>query len=382
MIKFANTTVRTYGSKQDAKRGIERFVKRTALSGVVFDVAKVDERFQITAEISPIAPSNAEAVCYEAGFVISFAEVSVAETPAEVEAIIEATMNPADAQESPEVEDRAPTGWDVVETSTEAPIEFPAAPEGWGEIEAVVVFAAPTEDAVAPTRQEHESRIIAGAVKFTANLFLGAGSYDRAERETLDEAIALGEQMKAAHPECTRTPMIYAVDSKGASTLVTNAEIAARKSPAPSAGLAQTRGDALAAARLAYGVDAVVGEAFVIKKTVRGEWYWGQPIEATKSNVVPIRAQKAVEPKAPKAAKPAKVAKEPKAKAEGAASKTEQALAMLKCEGGASGAEIAEAMGWLPHTTRAWISTKTRALGLTLSSEKVEGRGRVYSVAA
>jgi len=42
-------------------------------------------------------------------------------------------------------------------------------------------------------------------------------------------------------------------------------------------------------------------------------------------------------------------------------------------------AEIQAATGWLPHTTRAFVSTKFRG---QVTTDKVEGRGRVYRVAA
>jgi hypothetical protein len=58
--------------------------------------------------------------------------------------------------------------------------------------------------------------------------------------------------------------------------------------------------------------------------------------------------------------------------------KGEAMLAMLQRPEGATIAEIAEAFGWLPHTTRAAMSTKSRKAGLTIASEKVDGRGRVY----
>ena len=61
--------------------------------------------------------------------------------------------------------------------------------------------------------------------------------------------------------------------------------------------------------------------------------------------------------------------------------KGEAMLAMLQRSEGATIAEIAEAFGWLPHTTRAAMSTKSRKAGLTLASEKIDGRGRVYRAA-
>jgi len=54
---------------------------------------------------------------------------------------------------------------------------------------------------------------------------------------------------------------------------------------------------------------------------------------------------------------------------------------MLRAEGGATIDEIVAATGWQSHTVRGAMSgaLKTR-LGLTVTSEKVEGRGRVYSI--
>jgi hypothetical protein len=90
-------------------------------------------------------------------------------------------------------------------------------------------------------------------------------------------------------------------------------------------------------------------------------------------------------------AKPAnqKKAKEPKAKAEKVVkpkepTKTDKLLALLKRAKGASGAEVAETFGWLPHTTRAAISTLPAKpqwpAGHILDKQKDEKRGLVYRV--
>jgi len=50
-------------------------------------------------------------------------------------------------------------------------------------------------------------------------------------------------------------------------------------------------------------------------------------------------------------------------------------IEVLKQEGGASIAEIAAAMSWLPHTTHAAL-TGLRKAGMTLDSEKVDGTRR------
>ena len=52
---------------------------------------------------------------------------------------------------------------------------------------------------------------------------------------------------------------------------------------------------------------------------------------------------------------------------------------MLRSEGGATLEEITAATGWLTHTVRgAMAGALKRKLGLAVTSEKVEGRGRVY----
>ncbi|PRX27776.1 Protein of unknown function [Meinhardsimonia xiamenensis] len=62
--------------------------------------------------------------------------------------------------------------------------------------------------------------------------------------------------------------------------------------------------------------------------------------------------------------------------------KQAQLIEMLRAEGGATIDEIAAATGWKPHTVRGAMSgVLKKKLGLTITSEKVEGRGRVYSIA-
>ena len=54
---------------------------------------------------------------------------------------------------------------------------------------------------------------------------------------------------------------------------------------------------------------------------------------------------------------------------------------MLRAEGGATIDEIVAATGWQPHTVRgAFAGALKKKLGLEVTSEKVEGRGRVYSL--
>src|SRR5690606_3738208 len=56
-------------------------------------------------------------------------------------------------------------------------------------------------------------------------------------------------------------------------------------------------------------------------------------------------------------------------------------IAMLRAPGGATIAEIVTATGWQPHTVRgAMAGALKKKLGLEVVSEKVDGRGRVYSL--
>jgi hypothetical protein len=56
-------------------------------------------------------------------------------------------------------------------------------------------------------------------------------------------------------------------------------------------------------------------------------------------------------------------------------------IAMLRAEGGATIDEIMAATQWAGHTARGFLSgAMTKKLGLTSTSEKVEGRGRAYMI--
>lgn len=56
-------------------------------------------------------------------------------------------------------------------------------------------------------------------------------------------------------------------------------------------------------------------------------------------------------------------------------------IAMLRAPDGATIAEIMEATGWQSHTVRGAMSgALKKKLGLQVTSEKVEDRGRVYKI--
>jgi Protein of unknown function (DUF3489) len=58
-------------------------------------------------------------------------------------------------------------------------------------------------------------------------------------------------------------------------------------------------------------------------------------------------------------------------------------LELLQRKGGATIAEVTKATGWQAHSVRGAISgALKKKLGLAVASDKVEGRGRVYRIAA
>ena len=82
----------------------------------------------------------------------------------------------------------------------------------------------------------------------------------------------------------------------------------------------------------------------------------------------------------------ARAAKRAPAKPKGApgtriGTKQEKLIAMLRRKEGATVAEVVKALDWQPHTVRGAIAgALKKKLGLNISSEKIEGRGRVYRI--
>lgn len=63
--------------------------------------------------------------------------------------------------------------------------------------------------------------------------------------------------------------------------------------------------------------------------------------------------------------------------------KQDTLIAMLRAPEGATIEEIVAATGWLSHTVRGSMSgALKKKLGLTITSEKMDGRGRVYKLLA
>jgi hypothetical protein len=94
----------------------------------------------------------------------------------------------------------------------------------------------------------------------------------------------------------------------------------------------------------------------------------------------PTGAEEAPSADAPKDA-PAEADPAPKARAPRTGTKQAKLIEMLRAEGGATIDEIVAETGWQPHTVRgAFAGALKKKLGLDVTSEKIEGRGRVYSL--
>jgi hypothetical protein len=103
-------------------------------------------------------------------------------------------------------------------------------------------------------------------------------------------------------------------------------------------------------------------------------------IEPEDANTAPTGADEAPSD-APRTDTPTETEAAPKARTRREGTKQATLIAMLRAEGGATIEEIATALAWRPHTVRgALAGALKKKLGLTITSEKVEGRGRIYAI--
>jgi hypothetical protein len=103
-------------------------------------------------------------------------------------------------------------------------------------------------------------------------------------------------------------------------------------------------------------------------------------IETEDANTAPAGATDApTEQSAPDTPTEPKAA--PKARTPREGTKQATLIAMLRAPDGATIEEIMAATGWQSHTVRgAFAGALKKKLGLEVTSEKVEGRGRIYSL--
>ena len=103
-------------------------------------------------------------------------------------------------------------------------------------------------------------------------------------------------------------------------------------------------------------------------------------VESESRDSAPTGADETPSAEAPKDA-PAEPDPAPKARTPRAGTKQATLIEMLRAERGATIEEIVAETGWQPHTVRgAFAGALKKKLGLEVTSEKVEGRGRVYSL--
>ena len=105
-------------------------------------------------------------------------------------------------------------------------------------------------------------------------------------------------------------------------------------------------------------------------------------IEPEDANPAPAGADEATSD-APATEAPTQHETAPKARTPREGTKQATLIAMLRAPEGATIEEIMAATGWQSHTVRgAMAGALKKKLGLEVTSEKVEGRGRVYKLAA
>jgi len=103
-------------------------------------------------------------------------------------------------------------------------------------------------------------------------------------------------------------------------------------------------------------------------------------VEPEGSDNAPTGADEAPIAEAPQD-EPAEPDPAPKSRTPRPGTKQAKLIEMLRAEGGATIEEIVAALEWQQHTVRgAFAGALKKKLGLEVTSEKVEGRGRVYSL--
>lgn len=121
-----------------------------------------------------------------------------------------------------------------------------------------------------------------------------------------------------------------------------------------------------------HGTTLVATDAGLAAIGIEPEDTHTAPVGATDAPINEAAPDTSAEPDAP-----------PKARTQREGTKQATLIAMLRAPDGATIEEIMVATGWQSHTVRgAMAGALKKKLGLEVTSEKVEGRGRVYRLAA
>jgi hypothetical protein len=151
--------------------------------------------------------------------------------------------------------------------------------------------------------------------------------------------------------------------------------------------------DSLRGGAAAKVVSAMLAKGFLEEVDAdmrKGEPVWretgdghGVTLVATDAGLAAIGIETDETPnKEPAPDTPNELAAAPKTRMQREGTKQATLIAMLRAPDGATIAEIMAATGWQSHTVRgAMAGALKKKLGLEVTSEKVEGRGRVYRLA-
>lgn len=225
--------------------------------------------------------------------------------------------------------------------------------------------------------------------RFEVTLFIGKGKYANGSADTREGIEAEAVRLKAENPTCKGEPVITAFDADG------NA-IGAATGKAPKATAKEKAKEKAEAAKAKAKAKADAEKAKAKAKADREKAKADAAKAKEKAKADAAKAKEKEKAAKAKAEKPArapkapKVAKAPKARLAAAAvevkapkegSKLDLIVSMLKAEGGATVKQIMEKTGWLPHTTRAFLSATLRKKGYTVTHEQGED-GRVYKIEA
>jgi len=121
-----------------------------------------------------------------------------------------------------------------------------------------------------------------------------------------------------------------------------------------------------------HGVTLVATVAGLAAIGIEPEGVEATPTDETDVAIVAVEPAAAAEPEAA-----------PKPPTPRAGTKQARMIEMLQADGGATIGEMAEALGWAPHTCRGALSSALKKrLGLVVTSDKEQDRGRVYKIEA